>query len=167
MARGAELQRFAKEHDLVLLSVADVVEYRRHTEPQVRRGAEIALPTQHGPLRAIGYLGVHDGAEHLAVISDPLDGNTPVHIHVECLAGDVLGSTACSCRRRLDTALTRVATGRGAMIYLRPSGPFQLCGAVRDDPDTRALGHWILDDLRTHGPTRPNNPTPLDGLPGL
>jgi 3,4-dihydroxy 2-butanone 4-phosphate synthase / GTP cyclohydrolase II len=85
MARGAELERFAKEHDLVLLSIADLIQYRRRHEPQVRRVVTTSLPTSHGPFQAFGYAGVHDGAEHMALVGATPGGTTPSTSRFTCI----------------------------------------------------------------------------------
>ncbi|GAA4692025.1 hypothetical protein GCM10023215_31310 [Pseudonocardia yuanmonensis] len=151
MARAAELERFATEHDLVLISVADLIRYRRRTEPQVRRVVETSLPTDHGRFRAVGYASTHDDAEHVALIAGPVDDTVPVHVHTECLTGDVLRSTVCSCRRGLDAAMARFAAeGRGIVVYLRPAGRARACDLF-DPPGIDLAGGtaavWILSDL--------------------
>jgi 3,4-dihydroxy 2-butanone 4-phosphate synthase/GTP cyclohydrolase II len=152
MARGAELERFAAEHDLVLLSIADLVAHRRRTEPQVRRAATTRLPTEHGSFDAIGYEGLLDGAEHLALVTGAItDGRpVPVHVHVECLVGDVVRSTACRCRRVLDEAMASFsARNRGVIVYLRPPGRARAC-TLRDPDDVArptGIAEWILTDL--------------------
>jgi 3,4-dihydroxy 2-butanone 4-phosphate synthase/GTP cyclohydrolase II len=150
MAHGAELERFAKEHDLVLISVAELVTHRRHTESQVRRVVETSLPTAHGPFTAVGYVGEQDGAEHLALVAGPVDPTVPVHVHVECLSGDVMRSTGCNCRHDLDEALERLAARRrGIIVYLRPAGPAHPC-AIRKQAvhlTAAATAGWILVDL--------------------
>jgi 3,4-dihydroxy 2-butanone 4-phosphate synthase / GTP cyclohydrolase II len=152
MARGAELERFAATHDLVLISIADLVAYQRREEPQVRRAAETALPTEQGAFGVIGYEGLLDGAEHLVLVTGTIaDGRpVPVHLHTECLLGDVLGSTACSCRQSLEAAMTSFsAQGRGVVVYLRPAGRNRSC-SVLDAGDAAGLtgiAEWILADL--------------------
>lgn len=151
MSRGAELERFAKEHDLVLISVGDLIRYRRRTEPQVRRVVETALPTEHGLFRAVGYAGTTDGAEHVALLAGPVDDTVPVHVHSECLSADVLRATGCACRRELDAAMAEfAAAGRGIVVYLRPAGTARACGlfapAVPTHAD-RAVAEWVLADL--------------------
>ncbi len=151
MARGAELERFAREHDLVLISVDDLIRYRRRTEPQVRRVVETALPSEHGLFRAVGYASTADGAEHVALLAGPVDDTVPVHVHTECLSGDVLRATGCACRRELDTAMAAfAAAGRGVVVYLRPAGGARACGlfapAVPTDAD-RVAAEWVLADL--------------------
>jgi 3,4-dihydroxy 2-butanone 4-phosphate synthase/GTP cyclohydrolase II len=160
MARGAELERFAEEHDLLLISVSDLIRYRRRTEPQVRRVATTSLPTSHGPFQAVGYASLHDDAEHLALVAGRVDGdsaeNVPVHVHTECILGDVLRSTLCGCRRELDAAMTQFAAeGRGVLVYLRLPGGARPCdqfdAAGRYDPADvtapTAAAEWILADL--------------------
>jgi 3,4-dihydroxy 2-butanone 4-phosphate synthase/GTP cyclohydrolase II len=151
MARGAELERFAKEHDLELLSMADLIRFRRRTEPQVRRVVETSLPTAYGPFRAIGYTGVNDRAEHVALVAGSAAGAVPVHVHTECLSGDVLGSTACACRRELDAVIASFAAeGRGVVVYLRSDGPARACdlfGSGADLDAQTAVAEWILADL--------------------
>ena len=152
MARGAELTRFSGEHGLVQISIADLVDHRRRTEPQVRRAAETSLPTVHGPFRAVGYEGTADGSQHMALLAGPVgDGDAvPVYVHTECLGGDVLRFTACGCRHRLDEALTRFASwGHGVVVYLRPAGRVRACGLLADpgSAETTHVANWILDDL--------------------
>lgn len=155
LASGAELRDFAALHDLTIVTIDEIVEHRRGTEPQVRRVTTTALPTVHHAFRAFGYIGVHDAAEHVALVAG--DGTvrpgSPVHVHVECLTGDVLRSTLCGCRAALEESLQRFGeTGDGIVIYLRPSGPARACGLLQDAAETdRAAGHhiasWILRDL--------------------
>ncbi|GAA3249607.1 hypothetical protein GCM10017691_60770 [Pseudonocardia petroleophila] len=172
MARGPELERFAAEHRLVLLSVADIVAYRLRTEQQVQRVVSTVLPTEFGPFHAVGYLGCTDGAEHMALVAgrlDAVDADVPVHIHTQCLSGDVLRSTLCGCRRSLDDALRRFSEdGCGIVVYLRPTGASAACalldGALEPSPVLAAAADGILADLRTRTPAAgPTNPR-LDTL---
>jgi 3,4-dihydroxy 2-butanone 4-phosphate synthase/GTP cyclohydrolase II len=122
MARLPELQIFAKEHGLKLISIEQLVEYRRHTEQMVRRAAETRLPNRHGIWRAVGYASSIDGGEHLALVYGELgDGeDVLVRVHSECLTGDVLGSERCDCGTQLDAAMAEIAReGRGVVLYLR------------------------------------------------
>jgi 3,4-dihydroxy 2-butanone 4-phosphate synthase/GTP cyclohydrolase II len=154
MARGAELVEFAVEFGLAAVSIAELVAYRRRTEPQVVRLAETILPTWAGDCRAIGFREAHDGGEHLAVIVGSVGAGVPVplHIHVECLTGDVFGSRACRCGGELHGALTQMSTqGSGVVIYFRPSGPARACGLFTredapGDPVSQTVA-WILRDL--------------------
>jgi 3,4-dihydroxy 2-butanone 4-phosphate synthase/GTP cyclohydrolase II len=122
MMRTPELQIFAKEHDLVLVTIADLIAYRRRTEKQVEQVAQARLPTEFGTFRAVGYRATVNGAEHVALVYGDLgDGeNVLVRVHSECLTGDVFGSLRCDCGPQLDSALARVAQeGRGVVLYVR------------------------------------------------
>ncbi len=125
MKRGPELRRFADEHGLKVISIDDLVHFRRRTENHVERVAETRLPTAHGDFTAFGYRISIDGGEHVALVyGDPaeLKSGEPVltRVHSECLTGDVFGSSRCDCGPQLDEALERVvAEGRGVVIYLR------------------------------------------------
>jgi 3,4-dihydroxy 2-butanone 4-phosphate synthase/GTP cyclohydrolase II len=153
MARGAELERFARDHDLVLVSIAELAAHRERTEAQVVRAATTALPTGLGQFRAVGYRGVADGAEHVALVHNEVDEglDVPVHVHVECLTGDVFGSLACGCRAALENALrTITAAGRGVVVYARPSGGVRACGVLdplRPPSGTAVPAASILRDL--------------------
>jgi 3,4-dihydroxy 2-butanone 4-phosphate synthase/GTP cyclohydrolase II len=122
MMRVPDLELFAKEHDLVLIAIADLVAYRRRTERQVTRVAEARLPTEYGSFRVHGYRAAPDGAEQLALVYGELgDGqDVLVRVHSECLTGDVFGSLRCDCGPQLQSALRRVAQeGRGVVLYVR------------------------------------------------
>jgi 3,4-dihydroxy 2-butanone 4-phosphate synthase/GTP cyclohydrolase II len=122
MMRLPDLEKFAAEHDLALISIADLVAHRRHTERQVERVVEARMPTEHGDFVAQGYRAQVDGAEHIALVYGDLgDGaDVLVRVHSECLTGDVFGSLRCDCGPQLDAALARVAEeGRGVVLYMR------------------------------------------------
>ncbi|MGB3443157.1 MAG: bifunctional 3,4-dihydroxy-2-butanone-4-phosphate synthase/GTP cyclohydrolase II [Actinophytocola sp.] len=122
MARRDELEVFAAEHDLTIISIADLIDYRRRKESQVARVAEARIPTAHGAFRAVGYDSKLDGIEHIALVyGDIEDGeNVLVRVHSECLTGDVFGSLRCDCGPQLDAALAAVAAeGRGVVLYMR------------------------------------------------
>lgn len=155
MAEAPELQRWSAEHGLALISIADLVAYRRRKEPQVIRGVRTLLPTMHSGFHAIGYRDVIDGAEHIALLAGDVDDDAqfPVHVHTECLTGDALGSLFCDCRRRLERAMSMItALGRGVVVYIRPHGPARGCGLfeVRPVPTDRRpieVAAHILRDL--------------------
>jgi 3,4-dihydroxy 2-butanone 4-phosphate synthase/GTP cyclohydrolase II len=150
MARGAELVRFAAAHDLVHLSIADLVAYRRQSESPIRQVAATALPTTYGRFQAVGYENMLNGAQHIALLAGPVDDSrdVPVHVHTECLTGDVLRSTSCRCGRALDDAMKRfTAQGRGVLVYLRPAGPPRACDLFPARDDERDVVRWILADL--------------------
>ncbi|HEV8562567.1 MAG TPA: bifunctional 3,4-dihydroxy-2-butanone-4-phosphate synthase/GTP cyclohydrolase II [Actinophytocola sp.] len=122
MARRDELEVFAAEHDLQLISIADLIMYRRRHEKQVVRVGEARIPTAHGSFRGVGYDSVLDGIEHIALVyGDLADGeDVLVRVHSECLTGDVFGSLRCDCGPQLDAALEAVALeGRGVVLYMR------------------------------------------------
>jgi 3,4-dihydroxy 2-butanone 4-phosphate synthase/GTP cyclohydrolase II len=146
MARGAELTRFANEHDLVFLTVADLISHRRQTEAQVRRLS--ALPSPRGRLQPVSYEGSYDGAQHVALVAGPLGDDVPVYVHTECLTGDVMRSNACRCGRVLTEATARfTAQGRGVIVYLRPSSGPRPCAQSDGDLAALAVARWILTDL--------------------
>jgi 3,4-dihydroxy 2-butanone 4-phosphate synthase / GTP cyclohydrolase II len=126
MARGDELAVFAGDHELTLITIADLIAYRRRFEKHVVRVAQARIPTAHGDFVAFGYDSLLDGIEHIAMVLG--DVATPegtgedvlVRVHSECLTGDVLGSLRCDCGPQLDAALEAVAQeGRGIVLYMR------------------------------------------------
>ena len=122
MKRAPELREFADEHGLAMISIDDLVRYRRRHEVLVKRVAETRLPTRHGDFTAFGYRITVDDSEHIALVYGDVSGPEPVltRVHSECLTGDVFGSARCDCGPQLDEALERiVAEGRGVVIYLR------------------------------------------------
>ncbi len=122
MARLPELREFAAEHDLMLISIADLVRYRRQREKLVKRVAETRIPTQYGDFTCYAYESLLDGETHLAFVKGAPAGeeNVLVRVHSECLTGDVFGSLRCDCGPQLDAAMKRVADeGMGVIVYLR------------------------------------------------
>jgi 3,4-dihydroxy 2-butanone 4-phosphate synthase/GTP cyclohydrolase II len=122
MARGAELDRFAKEHDIVMISIADLIAYRRRIEKHIRRMADASIPTEFGEFRTIGYESLIDGAQHVALVLGDVAAtdHVLVRVHSECLTGDVLGSLRCDCGFQLRMAMEMVAReGTGVVLYLR------------------------------------------------
>jgi 3,4-dihydroxy 2-butanone 4-phosphate synthase/GTP cyclohydrolase II len=122
MARMPQLEEFAEEHGLVLISIADLIRFRRHREKLVRRVSEARIPTRHGEFTGYVFESLLDGVEHLAFVRGEVAGadNVLVRVHSECLTGDVFGSMRCDCGVQLDLALERVAVeGQGAVVYLR------------------------------------------------
>ncbi|MEV5334375.1 bifunctional 3,4-dihydroxy-2-butanone-4-phosphate synthase/GTP cyclohydrolase II [Streptomyces werraensis] len=122
MLRLPELVPFARKHGLSIISIEDLIAYRRGSEPTVRREAEVRLPTAHGTFTAYGFRSTVDGVEHVALVHGDLgDGaDVLVRMHSECLTGDVFGSQRCDCGPQLDASLDRIqAEGRGVVVYLR------------------------------------------------
>jgi 3,4-dihydroxy 2-butanone 4-phosphate synthase / GTP cyclohydrolase II len=122
MMRGAQCRAFAAEHNLVMISIADLIRYRRARESQVELVASVTMPTPHGDFTAVGYRSLLDGYEHLALVyGDIGDGqDVLVRVHSECLTGDVFGSLRCDCGTQLQAAMRTIAeTGRGVVLYVR------------------------------------------------
>jgi 3,4-dihydroxy 2-butanone 4-phosphate synthase / GTP cyclohydrolase II len=125
MARLPQLRSFADAHALPLISIEQLIEYRRRSEQMVRRVVETRVPNQYGEWRALGYLNLVDGTEHLALVlgdlSEPAaDQPILVRMHSECLTGDVFGSQRCDCGAQLAAAMATIAAeGRGVVLYLR------------------------------------------------
>jgi 3,4-dihydroxy 2-butanone 4-phosphate synthase/GTP cyclohydrolase II len=122
MQRRPELERFAVEHDLLIVSIADLIAFRRRTESIVERVVETTIPTPYGEWRAVGYRSSVDDLHHVAlVLGDPgEDDEVLVRMHSECLTGDVFRSLRCDCGAQLDLAMARIADeGAGVIVYLR------------------------------------------------
>ncbi len=122
MMRAPRCREFADEHGLLLISIADLIKYRRQHESQVTKVAEVALPTEHGDFRAVGYRSEIDGTEHVALMCGEIGNGEDVlvRVHSECLTGDVFGSLRCDCGPQLHTAMSRVAQeGRGVVLYVK------------------------------------------------
>ncbi len=122
MARLPELTRVAQEHGLKIISIADLIAYRRRREKLVRRVAEATIPTEHGEFVSYAYESVIDGSVHVAlVLGDVGDGaDILVRVHSECLTGDVFGSLRCDCGTQLESAFRKIGQeGRGVVLYFR------------------------------------------------
>lgn len=122
MLRLSELVPFARKHGLSIISIEDLIAYRRSAEPTVRREATTRLPTAHGEFTAHGYRSTVDGVEHIALVAGDLGEGEDVlvRVHSECLTGDVFHSLRCDCGPQLEASLQRVSeVGRGVVIYLR------------------------------------------------
>ena len=122
MARVPELAAFAREHGLPLVTIADLIAYRREREGLVERVATAKLPTPYGDWTVLGYRSVADGHEPLALLYGDPEGKPDVlvRMHSECLTGDVFRSLRCDCGPQLDLAMARIAQeGQGVIVYLR------------------------------------------------
>ena len=122
MARVPELERFAEKHGLLMISIADLVRYRRQNEKLVRRIAEARIPTRWGDFTCYAYESLLDGEQHIALVKGTVSGesNVLVRVHSECLTGDVFGSLRCDCGVQLDSAMQLISeAGHGALVYLR------------------------------------------------
>lgn len=125
MARLPDLQAFAAEHDLKIISVADIIKYRMRHERHVQRIAAPVIPTAFGEFRACGYRSDINGEEHLALVMGEIDPEEPVlvRVHSSCLTGDVFGSARCDCGDQLERALEVISeAGRGVVLYLLQEG---------------------------------------------
>ncbi|MEV1294913.1 GTP cyclohydrolase II [Pseudonocardia sp. NPDC049635] len=127
MLRGQGALNFAEEHELPVLTVADLLRHRRRIDSVVEREGSAMIPTRHGPFETVAFRSRADGTEHVALVLRDADGEIGaaddpplVRVHSECLTGDVFGSERCDCGEQLDTALHMIrAAGRGVLVYLR------------------------------------------------
>jgi 3,4-dihydroxy 2-butanone 4-phosphate synthase/GTP cyclohydrolase II len=125
MARMPDLEKFARRHQLKILTVADLIAYRLAHERLVERVEEAAMPTRFGDFRAVGYRTLIDTKEHMAFVMGDVSGDEPVlvRVHDKCVTGDVFGSLRCDCGEQLEAAMRLVAeAGRGVIVYMDQEG---------------------------------------------
>jgi 3,4-dihydroxy 2-butanone 4-phosphate synthase/GTP cyclohydrolase II len=125
MSRRPQLEAFAKEHDLKICTIADLIAYRIKTETLVREVVRAQLPTMYGDFQLIGFENDIDHKEHVALVKGEIDPEEPilVRVHSECLTGDVLNSLRCDCGDQLHTAMDMIEKeGKGVIVYMRQEG---------------------------------------------
>jgi 3,4-dihydroxy 2-butanone 4-phosphate synthase / GTP cyclohydrolase II len=125
MARVPELTKFARKHGLLMITIADLIQYRMRTERLVKRVATADLPTEHGAFKIFAYENQLDNETHVALVRGDIgDGkDVLVRVHSKCLTGDVFHSARCDCGPQLETAMARIAEeGRGVLLYLNQEG---------------------------------------------
>ena len=125
MARLAKLRRIADEHDLCLISIADLINYRRHHEQLVQCEAEVELPTRYGLFRMYAYSNSVDNAVHVALVKGEIKADSPalVRVHSECMTGDLFHSLRCDCGEQMEAALKTIEEfGSGVFLYMRQEG---------------------------------------------
>lgn len=122
MARVPDLLEFSREHGLKMISIAELIRYRRQNEKLVKRTAEARIPTEWGDFTCYGYESLLDGEQHVAMVRGAVQGEDDVlvRVHSECLTGDIFGSLRCDCGVQLDAAMARIAEEElGVLVYLR------------------------------------------------
>ncbi|SDL07282.1 bifunctional 3,4-dihydroxy-2-butanone-4-phosphate synthase/GTP cyclohydrolase II [Natronincola ferrireducens] len=125
MARVPELMEFVKEHKLKIITIADLIAYRRKNEKLIQRVTEAHMPTKHGDFKIIGYENSINNEHHVALVKGEITEDKPVlvRVHSECLTGDAFGSLRCDCGEQFDAAMKKInEEGKGVLLYMRQEG---------------------------------------------
>ncbi|MGX4599635.1 bifunctional 3,4-dihydroxy-2-butanone-4-phosphate synthase/GTP cyclohydrolase II [Faecalimicrobium sp. JNUCC 81] len=125
MARTPDLMEFAKHHNLKIITIKDLVEYRKQAEIIIERAVETKMPTKYGDFKIYGFINKINKEHHVALVKGNIEDGNPVlaRVHSECLTGDVLGSKRCDCGQQYDEAMKKIAEeGRGILLYMRQEG---------------------------------------------
>ncbi len=125
MARTEDLIKMAKEHNLKIITVKSLLEYRKANEKIIERVAEAKMPTRYGDFMMYGFVNKLNGEHHVALVKGQINTDEAVltRVHSECLTGDALGSRRCDCGEQYDAAMKRIAEeGQGVLVYLRQEG---------------------------------------------
>lgn len=125
MARVPELMEYVKKHDLKIITIEELIAYRRKNETLVERVAEAKMPTRYGDFKIVGYVNKINGEHHVALVMGHIEENDKVmvRVHSECLTGDAFGSLRCDCGQQYDAAMRNIAKeGKGVLLYMRQEG---------------------------------------------
>lgn len=125
MARMPQLLEVAKEHDMKIISIADLIAYRLEKESIIEKGTEVAMPTEHGDFRLIPFRQLSNGLEHIALVKGTWEKDEPVlvRMHSSCITGDIFGSSRCDCGSQLHESMRVIEkAGKGAVVYLNQEG---------------------------------------------